>query len=137
MQCTAGVLLNYDNSTCNKCSFLCALQAEIHQLKEQLTVEKAAWEENYLKKNDTWLTHKERELKDQVRRERDKEIELVIERLEEDNQAARDECERVAENRIKRIRDKYEGEMAELEKSERQTTEKYNKVKVGGLSGSP
>jgi len=44
---------------------------------------------------------KERELKEQVKKERDKEIELVIQRLEEDNQTAREECERVADNRIK------------------------------------
>ena len=44
---------------------------------------------------------KERELKEQVRKDRDKEIEMVIGRLEEDTQATRDECERVAENRIK------------------------------------
>ncbi len=43
----------------------------------------------------------ERELKETVRKERDKEIELVIGRLEEDTQSTRDECERVAENRIK------------------------------------
>ena len=30
----------------------------------------------------------------------------------------------------RRIRDKYEGEMAELERSERLTTEKYNKTKA-------
>ena len=54
-----------------------------------------------MKKQETWLLQKERELKEQVRRERDKEIELVIGRLEDDNQGAREECERVAENRIK------------------------------------
>ena len=43
----------------------------------------------------------ERELKEQVRKERDKEIERVIRSLEEHNQSDRDECERVAENRIK------------------------------------
>ena len=47
------------------------------------------------------MSFQERELKEQVRKERDKEIELVIRRFEEDNQSARDECERVAENRIK------------------------------------
>jgi len=73
----------------------------VTQLREQLALEKRAWEENYMKKKETWLMGKERELKEQVRRERDREIELVIQRLEDDNQAARDECERVAENRIK------------------------------------
>ena len=38
-----------------------------------------------------------------MRKERDKEIELVITRLETDNQNARDECERVADNRIKSV----------------------------------
>ena len=38
-----------------------------------------------------------------MRRERDQDIEMVIQRLESDNQAARDECERVAENRIKSV----------------------------------
>ena len=66
-----------------------------------MALEKQAWEENYKKKEETWLLQKERELKEQVRRDRDKDIELVLRRLEEDNQAAREECERVAENRIK------------------------------------
>lgn len=73
------------------------------QLKEQVRLEKEAWEVNYVKRHETWLLQKERELKDQVKKERDKEIELVIQRLEEDNQAARDESERVAENRIKYV----------------------------------
>ena len=77
------------------------LQTEVRQLKEQLAVEKQAWEENYMKKQETYLMQKERELKEQVRKDRDKEIEMVIGRLEEDTQATRDECERVAENRIK------------------------------------
>ena len=103
---------------------------EIKQLQDQIELEKAAWEENLLKKQQTWALQKERELKESVRKERDREIELVIKRLEEDNQASREECERVADNRIKRIRDKYESEMAELERSERLTMEKYNQNKA-------
>ena len=138
------------------------------QLREQLNIEKTAWEENYMKKQETWLATKERELKEQVRRDRDREIELVISRLEDDTQSARDECERVAENRIKygeqwryntvmkvisrtagllmviyfifdmcftfrRIRDKYESEMNEIERTERQITEKYNRTKVNSF----
>ena len=44
---------------------------------------------------------KERELKESVKKDRNKEIELVIRQLEEDATAAREDCERVAENRIK------------------------------------
>lgn len=71
------------------------------ELQERLKVEKESWEENYMKRQETWLVQKERELKEQVRRDRDKEIEMVIARLEEDNSSSRAECERTAENRIK------------------------------------
>ena len=76
-------------------------QAEIRQLREQLALEKAAWEENMMKKQETVLTQREREMHKKVLQDRDKEIELVIERLEADNRASREESERVAENRIK------------------------------------
>ena len=42
---------------------------------------------------------RERELREEVRKERDKEIELVIQRLEADMSSAKEECERAAENR--------------------------------------
>lgn len=70
-------------------------------LNERLKIEKESWEENYMKKQETVLVSKERELKEKVREERDREIELVITRLEEDAATARDETERAAENRIK------------------------------------
>ncbi|XP_064600746.1 centrosomal protein of 131 kDa-like isoform X2 [Liolophura sinensis] len=105
-------------------------KTEVKELQERLKVEKESWEENYMKRQETWLVQKERELKEQVRRDRDKEIEMVIARLEEDNSSSRAECERTAENRIKRIRDKYEAEMAELERSERMALEKFNEMKA-------
>ncbi|KAM9296917.1 LOW QUALITY PROTEIN: centrosomal protein of 131 kDa [Gastrophryne carolinensis] len=74
-------------------------QAEIKALKERLDIEKQAWEQNYMKKEEAWLLTRERELKEEVRKGRDKEIELVIQRLEADMSTARDECERAAENR--------------------------------------
>ncbi len=54
-----------------------------------------------MKKQETVLVAKERELREQVRRDRDKEIELVITRLEDDAALSRDEAERAAENRVK------------------------------------
>ncbi|XP_054026574.1 centrosomal protein of 131 kDa isoform X5 [Dryobates pubescens] len=104
-------------------------QAEVKVLKEQLEMEKQAWEANYIKKEEAWLLSRERELREELRKERDKEIELVIERLEADMSSAREECERAAENRIKRIRDKYELELQELERSERKLQERCNELK--------
>ncbi|KAJ7372675.1 hypothetical protein OS493_017948 [Desmophyllum pertusum] len=105
-------------------------QLEMNELKERLEIEKQGWIENYMKKQDAMLMTKERELKEAVRDGRDREIEMVISRLEEETSLAREECERAAENRIKRVRDKYESELKELEASERNMQEKYNSMKA-------
>ncbi|GCB71469.1 hypothetical protein scyTo_0005951 [Scyliorhinus torazame] len=104
-------------------------QAEIESLKERLEIEKHAWEENYMKKQEAWLLTRERGLKEEVRKGRDKEIELVIQRLEEEVRISKHECERVAENTIKHVRHKYEAELRELERSERNLQERCNELK--------
>ncbi|XP_046887637.1 centrosomal protein of 131 kDa isoform X2 [Hypomesus transpacificus] len=104
-------------------------QVEMKALRERLEIEKQTWEENYMKKEEAWLLSRERELKEEVRRGRDKEIELAIQRLEEETSGARDECERAADNRVKRVREKCEAELRELERSERAALEKQQEVK--------
>lgn len=54
-----------------------------------------------MKKQETQLLSKERQLKEDVRDARDKEIEMVIARLEQETAVNREEAERAAENRIK------------------------------------
>ncbi|UJR14558.1 hypothetical protein I4U23_001554 [Adineta vaga] len=103
--------------------------SEINELKEKLALEKQSWEENYMKKQETSLSGKERELREQMRRERDKEIEKIISQFESDTTMTKEEAERTADNRVKRIRDKYESEFRELEHSEKQTKERYNQMK--------
>ncbi|MCI4384487.1 hypothetical protein PGIGA_G00039290 [Pangasianodon gigas] len=104
-------------------------QVEMKALRERLEIEKQTWEENYMKKEEVWLLTRERELKEEVRRGRDKEIELAIQRLEEETSGAREECERAADNRVKRVREKYEAELRELERSEQAAMEKYQEMK--------
>ncbi|XP_020351147.1 centrosomal protein of 131 kDa isoform X1 [Oncorhynchus kisutch] len=104
-------------------------QVELKALRERLEIEKQTWEENYMKKEEAWLLSRERELKEEVRRGRDKEIELAIQRLEEETSGARDECDRAADNRVKRVREKYEVELKELERSERSALEKQQEMK--------
>lgn len=105
-------------------------QVEVQSLKERLEIEKQAWEENYMKKQEAWLLARERELKEEVRKGRDKEIELVIQRLEEEVRISKQECERVTENTIKHVRQKYESELRELEHSERSLQERCNELKT-------
>uniref|UniRef100_A0AAY5F366 Centrosomal protein 131 n=1 Tax=Electrophorus electricus TaxID=8005 RepID=A0AAY5F366_ELEEL len=104
-------------------------QVEMKALRERMEIEKRTWEENYMKKEDAWLLSRERELKEEVRRGRDKEIELAIQRLEEETSGAREECERAADNRVKRVREKYEAELQEFERSERAALDKQQEMK--------
>lgn len=48
---------------------------------------------------EAWLLTRERELKEEIRKGRDQEIELVIHRLEADMTLAKEESERAAESR--------------------------------------
>ncbi|XP_041671771.1 centrosomal protein of 131 kDa isoform X2 [Cheilinus undulatus] len=104
-------------------------QVELKALQERLDIEKQTWEENYKKKEEVWLLSRERELKEELRRERDKEIELAIWTLEEETSKDKEECERAADNRVKRVREKYEAELRELEHSEKTAVEKHQKLR--------
>ncbi|KAJ8283150.1 hypothetical protein COCON_G00020000 [Conger conger] len=105
-------------------------QVELKALKERLEIEKQAWEENYMKKEEAWLLGREREMKEEVRRGRDQEIELAIQRLEAETSGAREECERAAENRVKRVREQYECELREMELTERALQDRHKELKL-------
>uniref|UniRef100_A0A8C6RFN3 Centrosomal protein 131 n=1 Tax=Nannospalax galili TaxID=1026970 RepID=A0A8C6RFN3_NANGA len=104
-------------------------QMELKALKDQLEAERQAWVASCAKKEEAWLLNRERELKEEIRKGRDQEIELVIHRLEADMTLAKEESERAAESRVKRIRDKYEVELSELEQSERKLQERCTELK--------
>ncbi|PAA93717.1 hypothetical protein BOX15_Mlig032023g27, partial [Macrostomum lignano] len=108
-------------------------EQEMRALREALAAEKQAFEQNLLKRQESTLVQRERELKEQLRRERDKEIELVLQRLEADTSSAKEEAERSAASRVARLKEKFAGEVAELERSERQALEKYNQIKARNL----
>uniref|UniRef100_S4RW42 Uncharacterized protein n=1 Tax=Petromyzon marinus TaxID=7757 RepID=S4RW42_PETMA len=100
-------------------------QVELLGYKERLEIEKQTWEENYRKKQEAWLLSRERELREEVRKTRDEEIEMVIRRLEDDATATRQECDRAAENRSSnRVREMQEAEVRELEQAEKRAQAK-------------
>ncbi|XP_058476452.1 centrosomal protein of 131 kDa isoform X7 [Solea solea] len=104
-------------------------QVEVKALQERLEIQKQTWEEKHKKKEEAWLLRRECELKDELRRERDKEIELAIWTLEEETTKDKEACERAADNRVKRVRDKYEAELQELQRSEREAVEKQQELR--------
>jgi 5-azacytidine-induced protein 1 len=56
-------------------------QNEIKSLKEALKLEKEAWMNSYKKDQATYISYLESEIRNQCKRERDKDIELTIEKL--------------------------------------------------------
>ncbi|KAM6164349.1 centrosomal protein of 131 kDa [Rhynchocyon petersi] len=105
-------------------------QVELQTLKDQLEAERQMWEASYTKKEEAWLLARERELKEEIRKGRDKDIELVIQRLEADMTQAREEGERAAESRVQSLRDKFRAELRELEQSERRLEERCSELRA-------
>ncbi|KAM5305981.1 LOW QUALITY PROTEIN: centrosomal protein of 131 kDa [Glossophaga mutica] len=95
-------------------------QVELQALKDQLEVDRQVWQASCARKEEAWLLNRERELKEEIRKDRDKDIELVVRRLEAEMTLAREESERAAESRVQRVRDQYEAELTELGQAERQ-----------------
>ncbi|XP_061667072.1 LOW QUALITY PROTEIN: centrosomal protein of 131 kDa [Syngnathoides biaculeatus] len=104
-------------------------QAEIKKLQEQFEREKTIWEEEYRKKQEAGLLRHERRLREELRQERDKEIQLAVWTLEEETNKDKEECERAAQNRVNRVRETYEAELKELEGSLREALDKQQELR--------
>jgi len=79
----------------------CHPQNELKSFKEALELEKETWILSYKKDQTKRISERETEIRDQCKRERDKEIELVIERLESDATQSRAELEQAMDNRLR------------------------------------
>lgn len=74
---------------------------KLHHLKKQHFIEQTVL---CVRPQEVWLLTRERELKEDLRRQRDKEIELAIFTLEEETSKDKEECERAADNRCVCVR---------------------------------
>ena len=74
---------------------------EIQEVKDKLASERQHWEDTLLKQQETSLAGKERELREQMKQERDREIEKIISQFESDTTSTKEETERTAESRVK------------------------------------
>ncbi|KAL5019029.1 hypothetical protein ScPMuIL_004751 [Solemya velum] len=102
--------------------------AEIRDLQEKLKVEKESWEENYMKKKTPGWCRKKGAKRSCTQRQGQGD-KMVISRLEADATTAMENSERTSENKIRRIREKYEAEIRDLEHTEKQALEKYTEMK--------
>lgn len=74
---------------------------EIKLIRESSILEMEGWKNNYKKQQNLELSQKESMIREQCRRERDKDIEIVIERLEAETNEAKNQIEQSTENRVR------------------------------------
>lgn len=74
---------------------------EVKLLKEKTELEMETWKTNYVKQQNVQLTEKEVQIREYYRKERDREIENVIERLENEACETKKQIEQTTENRIR------------------------------------
>ncbi|XP_025833101.1 centrosomal protein of 131 kDa isoform X2 [Agrilus planipennis] len=103
---------------------------EISVLKEKMEIDIDIFRNNYKKQQELILAEREMAIREKCRKERDKEIEAVIERLEQEASESQNQMEQTTENRIRRLREKYENEIKEVEASEREAKIKYTETKT-------
>ncbi|KAK9731361.1 hypothetical protein QE152_g13702 [Popillia japonica] len=74
---------------------------EIKLLEETISMETEAWKNNYRKQQAIQIIEKEAKMRDQFKKERDREIEEVIERLESEANETKVQIEQATESRIR------------------------------------
>ncbi|XP_065826390.1 centrosomal protein of 131 kDa-like isoform X2 [Oscarella lobularis] len=104
-------------------------RTELKELKERLTVEKEVWMEKYKQGQTTALSSLESELREKLKQERDREIEMVIEKLEADMRQTQEEHQNASDGKLRRIREKYEAELKQVEESEKSLLRKQTALK--------
>ncbi|XP_049957045.1 centrosomal protein of 131 kDa [Schistocerca serialis cubense] len=90
-------------------------QTELQMVRETLEMQKAAWMHDCEKMQKLYLLEKETEIREEYKRNRDREIEKAIEKLEEDCERMKSETEKAAEAKALRLKEQYEADVRELE----------------------
>ncbi|XP_063679698.1 centrosomal protein of 131 kDa-like isoform X2 [Bolinopsis microptera] len=101
----------------------------LRDLKLRIQVEKEQWLENQKQKQVAELMAKEREIRENLRVDRNKEIEIVISKLEEQAALQKEESQATLDCRMKRLKDKYESQIGDVEHLNNTTQSKLNVMK--------
>ena len=101
-------------------------EVELRELRAQLAVEKESWEDMYMRKHAATLKSKEAAMRDELRVERDRQINMVIERLTGEMTQAQADLDAQLETRVSRIKERFEAQLRDSEQSEQAAIAKYN-----------
>lgn len=80
------------------------IQKEIEELQQRERAEREAWEEHTKSVLEAQCAARENGLRDQLKRERDRQLETAIRRLEKESNDTRTEVEQEAEGKIRWVR---------------------------------
>ncbi|XP_057320556.1 centrosomal protein of 131 kDa [Microplitis mediator] len=94
-------------------------------LKENLDAEREAWVDNYKKQQTCKFEMAEARIRDECNRERDRQIELAISRLEKETRDMKQNLVKSSDSKLQCLRDKYEGELEISWENERTVREKF------------
>lgn len=110
-------------------------EADRKAMRENLETEREVWVENFKKQQSSKFDMAEARVRDECNRERDRQIELAIARIEKETREVKVSLQKSAESKLKSLREKYEAELEVARENERVVREKLEvcEDKVDGL----
>lgn len=99
--------------------------AEKKTLRETIEAERETWMENYKRQQMSKFEMAEVRIREDSNRERDRQIELAISRLEKETRDIKINLQLIFDNKLKCLKDKYETELTISKKNEKSTREKF------------
>ncbi|TPX58588.1 hypothetical protein PhCBS80983_g03012 [Powellomyces hirtus] len=88
--------------------------AEVSMLREKLAVEKEEWQTHYMAKQEVEMRNREKAFKEKLVRERDAEIEMIVQRLESETSCNSSEATRRYRMEVERLRAETADEVKQL-----------------------
>lgn len=90
---------------------------------------RSEWRAQLMREQNEIRLLSEKELRERLKRQRDKEIERAIKEIKQETSTREQEEHRTHETKIKNMRERYEVELNELETSEREARSRYLEMK--------
>ncbi|XP_045124215.1 uncharacterized protein LOC123512080 isoform X2 [Portunus trituberculatus] len=104
-------------------------EEEMASLQDREERSKKEWREQFTKQETEARQQAERELRERLKRQRDKEIDRAIREIQAETAAREEEQRRACDAKMKKLRERYEAEMQELECGERAARTRYLEMK--------
>ncbi|XP_063983556.1 centrosomal protein of 131 kDa-like isoform X2 [Diachasmimorpha longicaudata] len=103
-------------------------EIEKQNLKETVSAERDTLMENFKRQQLVKFEMSEARIRDECDRERDRQIELVIERLERETREMKTNMQKCADNKLRCMKEKYEADLEIWQENEKLTREKLMKT---------